>query len=93
MLEEEKKLLKDCGFANVMQLALAYVGLQYEMETLKQNNEILRIQVSSREEVANKYIKAVNDIKVYIDKNSTGNLKVNFGTGILKIIDKIEENK
>ena len=93
MLEEEKKLLKDCGFANVMQLVLAYVGLQYEIETLKQDNQLLKIQVSSREEVANKYIKAVNDIKEYIDKNSTGNLKVNFGTGILKIIDKIEENK
>lgn len=69
MLEEEKKFLKDCGFANVMQLALAYVGLQYEMETLKQNNEILRIQVSSREEVANQYIKAVDELMNYIEKN------------------------
>lgn len=35
MNEEERKCLNDCGFANVTQLLLAYVGLQQENARLK----------------------------------------------------------
>ena len=95
MSEEEIKCLNNCGFANVTQLLLAYVSLQQE-------NSQLKIQISAREEVANKYKKVIDETRHYVEKECNdlliGYFHNRFDTTeyyekLLQILDKGESNE
>lgn len=49
------------------------VSLERQLEKLQQENLDLRIQVSAREEVANKYKEAIDKAVEYIEKHLTDN--------------------
>lgn len=72
------------------------------VELLKEENEHLRIQVSAREEVANKYKKVIDETRHYVEKECNdlliGYFHNRFDTTeyyekLLQILDKGESNE
>lgn len=62
---------------------------------LKQENQQLKIQVSSREEVANKYKEVIEEVRECIKKNYHLNwyTESNYKDELLQILDKGESNE
>lgn len=82
MSEEEIKCLNNCGFANVTQLLLAYVGLQQENSQLKErikklNNQITKslhvhLKKDERIEKAIEYIETHKRKDEFLELNEWG---------------------
>lgn len=78
-MTKENKIIKDLKERNE-KLVNQYrdrdircVSLERQLEKLQQENLDLRIQVSAREEVANKYKEAIDKAVEYIEKHLTDN--------------------
>lgn len=78
-MTKENKIIKDLKERNgklVNQYRdrdIRCVSLERQLEKLQQENLELRIQVSAREEVANKYKEAIDKAVEYIEKHLTDN--------------------
>lgn len=73
---------------------------EYYIEGLEQSRfdkRMLEIQVSSREEVANKYKEVINEAREFIEKEGLYYLDLTnqkiWGGRLLQILDKAKENK
>ena len=74
-----------------------FIDMTRRNTELLEENQLLKIQVSSREEVANKYKEVIEEVREYTEElkpHWLGNdLVLNIIDDLLQILDKAKENK
>ncbi len=68
------------------------VSLERQLEKLQQENLDLRIQVSAREEVANKYKEVFNKINVFLDNHDKNAGELYYKYGNKYLLSEIKED-